>query len=349
MGAITPSDYKLRVTLDKMQYNPGELINGTFCFDYQNDQYKKKNLRIKNPAVVLTIIQTETIQERSLPKNKQNVVCSQGINIQELLNINKNPDAVFPFKLQLPINIQPNFEWPHQDNVNCSIRSMFQVEIKDCKALGNAFIVIKKNSTPLSSPLEIIEKSHKKGIFTGGDVLLKANYQTNSFPIYGQVPFTFTVDFSKSKYKIKGINYVLKRKIKMFDSYSNLLAEFNEDLMEKNVKGNMTKNQIENCAVELKDPVDLHRNYCMKLLGSAGGLKSDQVITLMPSVKCSLFECQYYIRLKAVTDTPLISGLNSPTLDLPIDVFSPTEYNINNVVINPDAFPTAEQVGAPQY
>ena len=42
MGANLITDYKLHISLDKLAYNPGEIINGTFCFDYGNDQLKKK-------------------------------------------------------------------------------------------------------------------------------------------------------------------------------------------------------------------------------------------------------------------------------------------------------------------
>ena len=289
------------------------------------------------------------MQVRSSPKTKQTIIANQAINIKQLLNINKNPDTMIPFSLQVPLNATPSFEWPHLDYINCNVRSLVQVEIKDCKAIGTSFFVIRKNSTPLSSPLEVIEKTHKKGIFTGGDVLLKASYQTNSFPIYSQVPFTFTVDFSQSKYKIKGINYVLKRHIKFFDSHLELVFEHTDDLMEKNIKGNMTKLQTENCVVELKDPSEVQKHYCMKMLGMANGLKPDQLISLMPSFKFSMFQCDYYIKIKAVTDTPLLSAVNSPTLTLPIDVFSPMEYLINNVTINAESFPSMEQVGAQGY
>ena len=115
MGGNLACDYKLHVSLDKMQYSPGELVNGTFSFDFSGDPYKKKNLKIKNPAVVLSIIQTETIQERSQPKKKQNIAITQAININDLLNISKNPDAIFPFQLQIPLNAQPSFEYPHQE------------------------------------------------------------------------------------------------------------------------------------------------------------------------------------------------------------------------------------------
>ena len=42
MGANIATDYKLNISLDKMAYNPGEIINGNFSFDYGNDQFKKK-------------------------------------------------------------------------------------------------------------------------------------------------------------------------------------------------------------------------------------------------------------------------------------------------------------------
>ena len=46
MGANLATEYKLRVSLDKMTYSPGEMINGTFSFDFGKDQFKKKNLCI---------------------------------------------------------------------------------------------------------------------------------------------------------------------------------------------------------------------------------------------------------------------------------------------------------------
>jgi hypothetical protein len=266
MGANLQGQYKLNLCLDKMTYSPGDLVNGTFSFKYDNDLAKKSSIRIKNPAVNISIIQTESAQDKFYPKKKQSTLMTQNININQLLDIHKNPDGMFTFQIQIPLNAQPSFEWPHAENVYASLRSIIQVEIKDVNACGSSFLVIRKNSTPLNSPLEIIEKSHKIGIFTGGDVLLRANYQTNSFPIFSQVPFQFTIDFSQAKYKIKGVNYILKRKIKMFDSNGGLLNEYTEDLAEKNAVGNMTKVQVENCFVELRDPAEIHKKYYMKLL-----------------------------------------------------------------------------------
>ena len=50
------SDYKLIVTMDKLAYNPGEIINGTFSFDFRSDPSKKKKLNINKPNVTISII-----------------------------------------------------------------------------------------------------------------------------------------------------------------------------------------------------------------------------------------------------------------------------------------------------
>jgi len=344
MGANVQAQYKLNVKLDKMTYAPGELLSGSFSFIYDNDKAKKKNIKIKNPAVNISIIQTETIKNNSKPRTKQNSLITQSMNINQLLDINKNPDGIFTFQIQVPLNAQPSFEWPHSEKINASLRSVIQVEIKDIKASGTSFLLIKKNSTPLNSPLEIVEKSHKMGIFTGGDVLLRLNFQTNTFPIYSKVPFQFTIDFSQSKYKIKGVNCTFKRKVKMFDANGSNLQEFIDELEEKNINGNMTKVQTENFLMDLRDPVEVYKKYCMKILGMANGLEPNQLITLMPSFKGSLFSCEYYIKCKAIIDTPILSVVNSPFLYGTIDAFSPFDNDISNVTINPDMLPTMEEI-----
>jgi len=346
MGANVQAQYKLNVNIEKMTYAPGEFLCGTFSFIYDNNKAKKKNIKIKNPLVNISIIQTETIRNNSKPRSKKIPLINQSMNINQLLDINKNPDEIFTFQIQIPFNAQPSFEWPHSEKINASLRSVVQVEINEIKASGTSFLIIKKNSTPLNTPLEVIEKSHKMGIFSGGDVLLKLNYQTNSFPIYSQLPFQFTIDFSQSTYKIKGVNCTFKRKIKMFDTNGSLLHEYIDELEEKNIKGNMTKVQTENFLMYLKDPIEIYKKYCMKILGMANGLHPNQLITLMPSLKGSLFSCEYYFKCKAIIDTPLLSSINSPALYGPIDVFSPLDNNISNVTINPDMLPTMEEVEA---
>ena len=142
MGANVQAQYKLNVNLDKMTYAPGELLSGTFRFIYDNDKAKKKKIKIKNPAVNLSIIQTETIKHNSKQRIKQNTLINQSMNINQLLDINKNPDGIFTFQMQVPLNAQPSFEWPHSESINASLRSIIQVEIKDINASGTSFLLL---------------------------------------------------------------------------------------------------------------------------------------------------------------------------------------------------------------
>lgn len=144
MGANLQGRYKLNVCLDKMTYSPGDLVNGTFSFNYDNDQSKKSSIKIKNPAVSIIIIQTESALNKFNPKTKQNTLMCQNLNINQLLDIHKNPDGMFTFQIQIPLNAQPSFEWPHSENVYASLRSIIQVEVKDVNATGSSFLVIRK-------------------------------------------------------------------------------------------------------------------------------------------------------------------------------------------------------------
>ena len=345
MGGNIQAQYKINVKIEKKFYSPGEMITGTFAFDFSKEQEKKKNLKIKKPEVTMSIIQIETIKSPKLGTNQNNLI-TKNLIIKEL---KKNPDGIFNFQMEIPLDAQPSFEWPHTEKINASLRTIIQLEIKEVNALGSTILFIRKNSTPLNTPLEIIEKSHKTGMFSSGDIVLKANFEANSYPTYAEVPFQFTADFNQSKYNIKGINYALERKIKMFDCKGKVINEFIDSLMESNIKGNMTKLQTEKCQVDIRDPIEIHRKYCMKILEMAHGLESNQLITLMPSIKGTLFSCEYYVKCKALTDALFMSSSSSPTLYLPLDIFIPVDNNINRISINQNIFANTEEDAAPNF
>jgi hypothetical protein len=88
MGGNIQAQYKLKVKTDKMSYYPGEMITGTFSFDYSKEQEKKKNIKIKNPEVTMSIIQTETIKNSKQRTNQNNLI-TQNMKINELLKLKK--------------------------------------------------------------------------------------------------------------------------------------------------------------------------------------------------------------------------------------------------------------------
>jgi hypothetical protein len=51
----------------------------------------------------------------------------------------------------------------------------------------------------------------------------------------------------------------------------------------------------------------------------------NELINLMPSVRCSAFECEYRIKIEAIGD----NKLDRCAVEIPIDVFSLQEYIFN--------------------
>ena len=318
------SALSVKINLPKLTFIAGEIINGTFNLNFKKGQ--KINLKYTNIIISFPVL--ESTNCRSNFRQASSSLGSITLNFPQLLEINKNPKIEIPFQIQIPTNAKPSFEWP-RDSYNVSYRNVLKIEIPEIKAVGTTILIIKKLSTPLNTPLNLVEHTQIKGIFSTDDVTLSAKYNTNSFPINSQIPFTFNADFSKSTNLIKEIEFVLKRKIRFFDENKELIKEIIDELQKKNVEGNMTKNQTVNFVADLIDPQEIYKKYCMEKLALSENLKQNEVINLIPNVKATLFECEYYIKVRAITDTPLISVFNSPSMHVPLDVFQADNNNIN--------------------
>ena len=322
---IENSSLSIKINLPKQTFSPGEFINGTFNLDFNKNG---KKINIRNNNVIISFPTAESTYHRMIPKERKSVLSAITLNFPQLLELNNNPKIEIPFQIQVPINAKPSFEWPRENNY-ASYRNFLKISIPEIKAEGTTFIIIKKLSTPLNTPLNLVECNKKKGLLSSDGFTLNVKYNTNSFPINSKIPFTFTADFSQSKFKIKSMEFVLKRKLKFIEDNKILEEEVIDELQQKNIKGNKTKIQTENFVADLMDPKEICKKYSMKKLSLVGGLNLNEVINFMPNIKASLFECEYYIKVKAITDTPLISGLNSPSMYVPLDVFQADNSNVN--------------------
>lgn len=327
-------DYPIVGELDKISYSPGEIVTGAFHFDFSRDPSRRSRLKVKkNAAFILTLVQMQQTSIKGIISKNDTEISSQTLSSPQIEELNKNPDTKIPFQFQLPSNILPSFEYPKNQSNYCFIRNIIRVQMKEIYAEGNIFLMIRKLSSPLNSPLDIVEKTHKKGLLTGGDILLRATYNTNSFPLLSKIPLTFQVDFSQCTYKIKNINFVLKRRIKIYEKISGKFNEYIDDLQELNIKGNFSKTLTVQPFIELSEGKEIYGKYDTKILSLVKGLQPNQLISLMPSVKTNLFECVYFIKAKAVHEIPL---LESPSMDIPIDTFQIDNSGIN-LTINPYA------------
>ena len=335
MGADN-SPIIIKINLQKQNFYPGEIINGSFNFDFQKGE---KKINLKSPNVLISFPTMEYTSHWNRFRQASSNLGSATVNFPQLLEVKNNPKIQVPFQIQIPINAKPSFEWP-LDNMSASYRNFLRIEIPEVKAVGTVLIIIKKPSTPLNTPLNLVQNSQIKGVFCTDNVILNVNYNTNSFPINSKIPFTFTADFSHAKNNIKSLEFVLKRKIKLFQENKTLEEEIIDELQQKSVKSNMTKIQTVNFVADLNDPQEIYQKYSMGKLAVAKGLSPNNVINLIPNIKAVLFECEYYIEVKAITDTPLISIYNSPSMIVPLDVFQADNYNAN-FYINQSAYQQA--------
>ena len=331
MGA-TDSAFTLKINLQKTSFIPGEIINGSFNFDFKDEE---KKLNFQNNKVTISILSLESTHKHS--KKLEYILTAETLSIPQLFEINENPNIKIPFQIKIPINANPSFEWYRSnDNKYAYLRNFLKIEIPEIKTEKSIFIIIKKISTPLNSSLDLIEHSHRKRFFSFDDITLNVKYNTNSFPLKSIIPFTFIADFSQSKYNIKAMQYTLKRKIKFFEK-DNILEEVIDELQQKRIQGNMTKEQTENFVAYLCDSKEIYKNY-YKDKSINIDLKPNEIINLMPNIKANLFECEYYIKVKAITDKFLFSSINPPSMYVPLDVFQPydnDEYlNIRRQTLN---------------
>ena len=326
MGADTAA-FSLKINLPKKIYTPGETINGTFYFDFKEGE-KKINLRI--PKVIIYLLTVESTHQH--PEKLKTILASTTLSIPELLEVNNNPNIQFPFQIQIPTCANPSFEWLRaNDNMYANYRNYLSIVIPELKTESANFIVIKKISTPLNSSLDLVEHIHKSGFFSNDDITLNVKYDKNSYPLKSKIPFTFSADFSQSKFNIKSMEFTLKRKIKLFEE-NDILEEIIDELQQKSVQGNMTKNQTENFVANLSDSQEIYKKYYTDKLSKIRGINPSEIINFIPNIKTTLFECEYYIKVKAITDSLLFSSLNPPSMYVPLDVFQSDNYNedLNN-------------------
>ena len=321
---VENSTYMLKINLSKQTFIPGEIINGTFNFELKKGQ---KNAILTRTNVILSFLTIEEIYYH-IRKKRESTFGTAVVDFPQLFEVKNNPNIKIPFQIQIPINMQPSFEY-HRHNMDASYRNFLKIQIPEIKAEGTIYINIKKLSTPLNTPLNLVERTHSKTLFSSSDTILNVKYNKNSYAINSQIPFTFSIDFSQAKFNIKELEFTLKRKIKFFDDKRKSLGEEIDELQNQTIPGNKSKEQTENLVAYLNDPQEIYKKYAMNNLSEISGIKPNEAINFIPSMKAVFFECEYYIKVRAKTDANILSGVSTPSLKVPLDVFQADNSNTN--------------------
>ena len=196
----------IRFETRKEFYLNGEIIEGNIIFD------NIKNIKVSDISICLYQKESWFIQETAEVKygEKYNQLISKyDIKMNEFLNNNKilvPGKYIFPFKIQLPNDLEPSFEYPYPNRysylryiLQCEFLPNFP-ELKHQKA-----ILIKSisHNILLQQVFSSIVNVHKWGFFDSGTTILKVSYEKSIYQINNIVPLNIEIDNTRGKLKVK--------------------------------------------------------------------------------------------------------------------------------------------------
>lgn len=246
--------YEINIYLEKMNYFPGETIQGLIqltsnqiinkklintskiCFILKSIQYwqnrQKQNLYQNNlTPLPENIILTKNEDEHPDDKNHylEKIILSKEDIILNLINLSNNGEynnrvMIFnnneiniPINLEIPKDINPSLEWTKDNNIYCYSRVLLSINIPDLKIFSNYFLFIHKNSPTSISTINVNKTiGNKSFIFfwDNDNIRIEASSGKDSYPFSDLFPFEIKIDTSELKSNLNSIIITLKRKIK---------------------------------------------------------------------------------------------------------------------------------------
>ena len=203
---LNPNSDLIRFETRKEFYLNGEIIEGNIIFD------NIKNIKVSDISICLYQKESWFIQETAEVKygEKYNQLISKyDIKMNEFLNNNEilvPGKYIFPFKIQLPNDLEPSFEYPYPNRysylryiLQCEFLPNFP-ELKHQKA-----ILIKSisHNILLQQVFSSIVNVHKWGFFDSGTTILKVSYEKSIYQINNIVPLNIDIDNNRGKLKVK--------------------------------------------------------------------------------------------------------------------------------------------------
>lgn len=246
--------YDMNIYLEKMNFFPGETINGLIQLT-SNNQINKKFISSLRICFILKGIEywqnkgdnKISNQETPTPSpddieqkeednyyDKKHYFERNFISKEEIIsnlmnsfnttdnnpnnnNINKKEEIKFPIQLEIPKDIKSSFEWSKENNIYCFSRIILSINIPELKLFSNYFLFIHKSSPSSISPInenKIIGKKSVIFFWDNDNIKIEATSERDSYSFYDLLPFKITIDTSELKSKLNSINLTLKRKIK---------------------------------------------------------------------------------------------------------------------------------------
>ena len=326
----------IKIELDKEFYLPGETIQGSIMINCI------ENIRLNTISISLLHKECWFVQETTEVKygEKYNQSITQfNIDIKNYIKdfneILVSGNYVFPFKIDLPHDLEPCFEYPYP-NRYAYLRYLFKCELlpKEINIKSQKYILIKSasNKIPSQKFFSSIINVHKWGFFDGGTTMLKASYDKINYKINDVIPINIDIDNSRGKLKVKNCKIRIIRTIQF-----NKLRGPEKYPLEKTIYSNQFNSEVLPFnkgqflfQIQLKDDDLINLEY---LIEENPYPKNRDINLLVPSIDSKILKCFYRIQVSLYFDSFVTSGYR-PRVKLPIFVTHFIDEENNNIINN---------------
>ena len=260
------SAYNMNIYLEKMNYFPGETIQGLIQLTSNNKIDKKMISSLKINFILKSIEYWQNRQpfndsnqltptpDVSIPKEGEHpddkkhyferiIFSNEDLIFNIIDSFNNNVNFInIPINIQLPNDIKPSLEWNKDNNIYCYSRVILSINIPELKIFSNYFLFIHKKSPSSITSININKIIGKKSIiffWDNDNIKIEASSQKDSFSFSDLLPFQIKIDTSELKSKLNSIILTLKRKIKFLVNGEQSIflntCDFIDDLWEHKI------------------------------------------------------------------------------------------------------------------
>ena len=338
---ILQKSENLKFEFTKEGYFENQLIEG--ILNFQNN----KEMKIDEISINIRIIESYNLLEskNKITNSFQKKIFSKKFNLPKIFHTKntKNipiPSALhrIPFRLFLPKNIPPSFEYP-RENKKGYIRYIFTGEVisGEEKYITEEYLIIKQR--PFDFPPQTRLKIQDKKVIQTEASKLKGESGISIFTpnkniiINDPIKFEVDIDNTKCEEDIIKINSKVVRKVifkKDKDLYNSESIIINKKYPIKCLKGEKKRFNYEDLILKDIDLKDLY--FPDKLNPYLGKIKDLNL--LMPSLDSPIIKCEYKLEISSEFDTNIVES-SRPNVVIPIYVGhqSPQECNSDKIII----------------
>ena len=325
------SQYEIKISLEKINYFPGEQINALIQLLSKNNI----NLNVNSLKISYFIKQIEFWQnmpnikdsniqipkgiydngKKEYLKDKNNYFEKIILSKEEVINFSllsknvfRNSCNTITLKIQLPKEMQNSFEWYKEDNVFCFSRTILAIHIKDLNLYSYNYIFIQKKQSITPNEISIQKTIGNDPLiffWETDNIKFDIYSKKDSLGIYNIFPVEIKIDTSKLKSELISINFAFKRKIKfMINGEQSVFlntSDFTENLWEENITLEKNeKNHVLKFSIPLVDNEKIISKKKLNFNVNSEINNKRYFSYMMPTYKGNNIQCEYFLKIKPI-------------------------------------------------